>query len=101
LLSLQPNLVELGHVYERAVGAELARRVRVGLDLLAPRLGALVAAPDLGKAQEEALVWGKAVDFLVCLVLRRLLEGLVNDGEAANVKTQPSLNRHYVTATVV
>ena len=41
------GFVELGHVHQRAVGAELGRRVRVGKYLLASGFGPDVGAPDL------------------------------------------------------
>src|SRR5205085_58926 len=49
------RLRELRHVRERAIDAEMPRRVRVGVDLDLHRLVAHVLAPDLRPRQEEAL----------------------------------------------
>src|SRR4051812_19850556 len=49
-------------IFERAVGAELAGRMRIGLDLHDLRRIAHFAAPDLAKAHEEALVAAQTVD---------------------------------------
>nr|GFD48057.1 hypothetical protein [Tanacetum cinerariifolium] len=42
-------------------------------------------APNLGPAQEEALVGREPVNLLTLLELLRLLESLVSDGETADV----------------
>ncbi len=47
---------EGGRVGERAVGAEARERMRIGVGLQARGFGALIGAPDLRPAEEEALL---------------------------------------------
>src|SRR5437762_10000856 len=56
------RLLELGHVRDDAVDAELAGGVRVDGDQHAIHFGAAGLAPDLAPAEEETLAGGEAVD---------------------------------------
>ena len=77
--------MEARHVDHRAVGAELARAVRIGLEPRQQVLLAVLARPDLAPAVEEALVAGEPVDDRCLLAGEREHVGLVRDGEAAEI----------------
>src|SRR5207253_2357918 len=78
-------LVPLVHVADRAVGAELRRRVTIRSHLLTQRLVARDLAPDLAEAQEEALLTGEAVEHRRLLALERDPIRLERDVESAQV----------------
>src|SRR5438445_8740759 len=73
------RVAELFHVGDGADHAELAGRVGVGLRELAGRLLGLVLAPDVGEAEEEALLRREAVDGRVRLALQRSLQRAIGD----------------------
>src|SRR5205807_9910465 len=77
---------ELRHVRERPVDAEARERVRVGLRLQPRRLRRVLLGPDLRPAEEEALLRREAVNVgRARLTFQRLLEGVVGDGQPAEV----------------
>ena len=79
------GFVPFVHVAHRAIGAEFRRRVRIGDDLVAQRLIADQAAPDLAEAEEEALDASVTVDHRRRLAAERDLVGLERDVEAAQI----------------
>lgn len=79
-------LVKRLKVGQWAVGAELPRRVRVGVDSQAKGFIAEFGSPNLPKGQKETLVGRKTVDFFVAFtLLRKCLEGFVSDRKPTNV----------------
>ena len=59
--------------------------MRIGVGLQACRFGALIRAPNLGPAKEEALLRRKAVDVFRALAFNGLFVGGVSNGQAAEV----------------
>src|SRR5258705_92321 len=57
-----PRVRELGHVADGVVDARGAGGVRIGEGAAAAFFGGHVLTPDLGEAEEEALLRGEAVD---------------------------------------
>src|SRR5687767_14259771 len=65
---------------------EMAGRVGIDGEQLLQQLVAILGAPDLAVAQEEALIAGEAVDHRRRLAAQRHLVGVVGDGEAGQVR---------------
>src|SRR5215217_6326901 len=80
-----PGVVPGVDVLDRAVGPEVGRRVRVGDDLLLDGVITVLGAPDLGEAEEEALVAGQAVDHRRRLAAQRKVIGVQSDQDAAEI----------------
>src|SRR5690606_6226614 len=72
-------------VAQRGEGADVARRVSDVDRLLAQGVVAPQGAPDLGPAEEEALVAGEAVDRRGRLAAEGAAVGPQGDGQAAEV----------------
>ena len=93
LLRRQIQLLALGHFEGRVPGVEIAHGLRaeapgcvhIGEDCVAQRLVAVLSAPGLCKAQEEALVWCEPVQCLRLLALQRQLIRVVGGGQAGHV----------------
>src|SRR6202023_430439 len=76
------GLLELGHVDDRAVDPVAAWGMRVRPHVLALAFGGGVAAPDLGEAEEEALLRGESVERQARLAGPARLVGLVGEPHA-------------------
>ena len=72
------HVVEGREVPQGTKGAEIARRMRIGGDLLPQRVLANVGAPDLRPRDEEALYRRQTIDELALLADERTLQCLVN-----------------------
>ena len=76
--------MKLGHVLQRAVGTVLARRVRVGLDLLTHGLRALIRAQQ-GDVESGLVFTGEYIHKIEeILPVKEIFERLLREAEAVN-----------------
>ena len=63
----------------------MARRVRIGHQLLQQRRLAILLAPHLAEAEEEALIAGETIDSLRLLAAKAALPAIIGDGDAGQI----------------
>src|SRR5204863_3416725 len=83
---------KLGHIGKRSVHTELAERVRIGFCLTPRRLWGLIAAPYLGPAQKETLIWCEPVNILLLFSSDRLVERKIGYLQSSKVGNRLSQN---------